>query len=117
MAVTIGGSTGISMDVGSVVTTADNDGTISSGTYTPDPTTGNFKYFTNNGAFTFAAPTAAGDYTLIVQVVNGVTAGAITMTGFAAVGGGPFTTTNGHAFNVCITKLNGRVKAFVDALQ
>lgn len=117
MAVTIGGSTGISMDVGSVVTTADNDGTISSGTYTPDPTTGNFKYFTNNGAFTFAAPTAAGDYTLIVQVVNGATAGAITLSGFAKTRGDAFTTTSGHEFNVYITKLNNIASAFVEALQ
>ena len=41
--------------------TADNDGTKSSGTYTPTPAGGNLKRIVNGGAFTLAAPTATGE--------------------------------------------------------
>ena len=37
---------------GSITTTAANDGTKSSGTYTPTPIGGNMKYISNAGAFT-----------------------------------------------------------------
>ncbi len=117
MAVTIGGSAGISMDVGSVITSATNEGTFASGTFTPNPLTGNMKYLTNAGAFTLAAPTASGDYSMVIQIVNGTGAGAVTMSGFGTVRGNAFSTTVGHAFNVHITKLNGRANAFVEALQ
>lgn len=95
-----------------------DDGTKSSGTYTPSPAGGNFRKIANNGAFTFAAPTAAGDYSMIVQIVNGASAGAITFTGGAtAPGGSAYNTTNGNKFNLHITKLNGTVSWFLEALQ
>ncbi len=97
--------------------TADNEGTISSGTYTPSPLDGNMKRLTNGGAFTFAAPAASDDYTLIVQISNNASAGAITMSGFSKVVGSAFTTTNGHDFFVFITKLGGFTLANVVALQ
>jgi hypothetical protein len=100
-----------------VTTTADDDGTISTGTYTPTPVGGNMKRIVNGGAFTLAAPTAAGDYTLIVQITNNASAGAITLSGFSRSIGNPFTTTNGHDFFVNITKLNGFTLANVVALQ
>jgi hypothetical protein len=102
---------------GGYTTTADNDGTISSGTYTPTPSGGNMKTITNGGAFTFAAPTASGDYTLVVRVVNSATAGAITLSGFSRPGGDAFTTVNGSVFFVFITKCSGSVTANVQALQ
>jgi len=55
--------------------TAVNDGAKSSGTYTPSPLGGNLRYITNGGAFTMAAPTQGGDYSMIVQIVNSGTAG------------------------------------------
>jgi hypothetical protein len=67
-------SNGLTLDVNStlevnagtgVVASSDSDGTFSSGTYTPTPIGGNFKFITNGGAFTLAAPTASGDYTLV----------------------------------------------------
>ena len=100
-----------------ITATADADGTFSSGTYTPTPVGGNFKAITNGGAFTIAAPTAGGDYTLIVQVTNASGAGAITLTGFNRVSGDAFTTTSGHNFFVFITKCNGLKSATVQALQ
>jgi len=100
-----------------VTTTADNDGTISSGTYTPTPVGGNMKRIVNGGAFTFAEPTASGDYTLVIQITNNASAGAITLSGFTKTTGNPFTTTNGHDFFVYITKCNGFTLANVVALQ
>lgn len=102
---------------GGFTSTTDNDGTFSSGTYTPTPTGGNFKNITNNGAFSLAAPTVSGDYTLVVQVTNGASAGAITFTGFTRTSGDVFTTTNTHKFFVFITKCNGLTLAVVQALQ
>jgi len=100
-----------------VTTTADNDGTFSSGTYTPTPVGGNMKVITNSGAFTFAAPSVAGDYTLVVLVMNSATASAITLSGFNRTVGDAFTTTNGSEFLVNITKINGHTLANVVALQ
>jgi hypothetical protein len=108
---------GASVD-GGVTTTADNDGTFTAGqTYTPTPVGGNMKRIVNGGAFTLAAPTAAGDYTLIIQVSNAAGAGAITLTGFDRTIGNPFTTTNGHSFLVYVTKCNGFELANVVAMQ
>lgn len=108
----------VSINSGSGVTaTADVDGTISSGTYTPTPVGGNFKSITNSGAFTLAAPTTSGDYTLVIQITNSSTAGAITLSGFNRTTGNPFTTTNGHDFFVYITKCNGFIAANTVALQ
>jgi hypothetical protein len=100
-----------------VTTTADNDGTLTTGTYTPTPVGGNMKRIVNGGAFTLAAPSAAGDYTLIIQITNTTGAGAITLSGFSMTSGSPFTTTSGDDFFVYITKLNGFELANVVALQ
>jgi hypothetical protein len=98
--------------------TADNDGTKSSGTYTPDPAGGNLKRIINGGAFTLAAPTATGDYTIIIQMTNNATAGAITASGFSKTSGtGSLTTTDGDDFFLYITKINGFTSLSVEALQ
>lgn len=92
-----------------------NDGTKSSGTYTPDPLTGNFKYITANGAFTLAPPSA--ECTLIIEVLNGASAGAITTSGFTKVNGDTYATTNGlkYAFHILKTKNYSRLT--IEALQ
>jgi hypothetical protein len=100
-----------------ITTTADDDGTFSSGTYTPTPVGGNMKRIINGGAFTLAAPSVAGDYTLVIQITNSGTAGAITLSSFSRTVGNPFTTTNGSDFFVYITKCNGFTLANVVALQ
>jgi hypothetical protein len=100
-----------------VTTTADNDGTLTTGTYTPTPVGGNMKRIVNGGAFTLAAPSVAGDYTLVIQITNTTGAGAITLSGFSKTAGSPFTTTNGDDFFVFITKCNGFIFANVVALQ
>ena len=100
-----------------IIATADDDGTFSTGTYTPTPVGGNFKRISNAGAFTFAVPVAAGDYTLVVQITNAAGAGVITMSGFSKVTGDAFTTAVGADFFVFITKCNGFTSANVQALQ
>lgn len=114
----VGASTLSSVAVNdAVTTTADNDGTFSSGTYTPTPVGGNMKRIVNGGAFTLAAPTVAGDYTLVIQITNTTGAGAITLSGFNRSVGSAFTTTNGDDFMVFITKCNGFLLANTVALQ
>lgn len=102
--------------LGGYNTTADNDGTFSSGTYTPTFLGGNMKRIINGGAFTLAAPTATGDFTLIIQITNNATAGVITLSGFT-VSTGVFTTTNGDNFFAYITKLNNFTSINIEALQ
>ena len=106
-----------SLITGPVTATADNDGTKSSGTYTPSTTGGNFKRIVNDGAFTLAAPTDSGDYTMILQITNGSTPGAITIANFSKDGGDTFSTTAGEDFLVYITKVNGFTFCNVAALQ
>jgi len=110
----LGGSTTVPAGV---TTTAANDGTKSTGTYTPTPVGGNMKYISNAGAFTLAAPSASGDYTLVIQITNAAGAGAITLTGFTRTVGDALTTTVGSKFFVNITKLNSLTMASVVALQ
>lgn len=97
--------------------TADDDGTQSSGTYTPSPVGGNLKSIVNGGAFTLAAPTYAGDYTMIVQMTNSASAGAVTFSGFNRQTGDTLTTTDGHDFFLFIVKINGFESVNVQALQ
>lgn len=97
--------------------TAANDGTKSSGTYTPSPVGGNLRRIVNGGAFTLAAPTHAGDYTMVIQVTNSATAGAITVSGFTKASGDPTTTTDGHDFFLHIIKINNYKTLYIEALQ
>lgn len=85
--------------------TPDNDGTQSSGTYTPDQDGGNMKRIVNGGAFTLAPPT--DNCCIILQITNNASAGAITTSGFSGVFGDSFTTTNGDDFICTIIKING----------
>ena len=98
--------------------TPTSDGTQASGTYTPTPAGGNFKTAVNGGAFTLAAPTATGSYTLILQITNNASAGAVTLSGFnKTVGTSLLTTTDGNDFFIYITKVGGFTSASVEALQ
>jgi len=92
-------------------------GTKSSGTFTPDPANGNFQHATNGGAHTLAAPTATGSYTIVIEITNNGSAGAITLSGFDVSDGDDFTTTNTDFFQVFITKTNGGVSSTTKAMQ
>lgn len=101
---------------GGYTTTAVNDGTKSTGTYTPASTGGNMRYIVNGGAFTLAAPTG-GSFTMVVQITNNASAGTITLSGFNKTSGSPLTTTNGDDFLLYITVCNGFKFANVVAMQ
>jgi hypothetical protein len=92
-----------------------NAGTKSSGTFTPDEANGNFQYCVNGGAFTLAPPT--NNCTLVLQITNNASAGAITTSGFTKVTGTSPGTTNGDDFIGYITKINGFSHLSWQALQ
>ena len=99
-------------------TTAVSDGTKSAAVvYTLSPAGGNMRTITNGGAFTLAAPTASGDYTMVLQITNSATAGAITLSGFTRSSGSPFTTTSGSIFLAYITKIGTSKFINVAAMQ
>lgn len=102
--------------IGYTVTPA-NGGTISSGTFTVTPANGNYQYYTNNGAHTFAAP--ASDCAVTVMITNGASAGAITFSGFtvSASVGDALTTTNTSKFIISVLRINGTSTYLVKALQ
>src|SRR5690606_22654683 len=79
--VTKAGDTGLG---GFTASAAADDGTKSSGTYTPDPSTNNWRKIVANGAFNLAAPTKPGCYAMSIDITNGANAGAITFPGFMA---------------------------------
>lgn len=90
-------------------------GTKSSGTFTPDEANGNMQRYINGGAHTLAPPT--NNCTLIVQITNNGSAGAITTSGFTKVTGAAPGTTNGDDFIGYITKINGFSHLSWQALQ
>ena len=102
---------------GGFLITDGNDGTKSSGTYTPVCGAGQQRYITNGGAFTLAAPAASSN--CYVQITNNGSAGAVTFSGFT-VGtntGAALDTTNGHLFLVSIVRLNGTSMYSIFAYQ
>lgn len=92
-----------------------NAGTKSAGTFTPDESNGNFQYAVNGGTFTLAPPT--NNCTLVIQITNNGSAGAITTSGFTKVTGDTLSTTNADDFFLFITKCNGFSHLAVQALQ
>ena len=80
-------------------------GVVSSGFRQLTPTGGNMMTLTNNGSFELRAPTASGDYTLLLAITNGTSAGAITLTGFTKITGDSLTTTNGEKTFFFVTKI------------
>lgn len=93
-----------------------NQGTKSSGTFTPDPTVSNFQHYINGGAHTLAPP--ASNCAISILITNNASAGTITTSGFTvAPKGDAFTLTNAHKFMCTITVNNGNSVLSVAALQ
>lgn len=87
-----------------------NNGSKTTGTFTPDPTNGNYQYYTNGGAHTLAAP--ASDCAIDMLVINGASgAGAITLSGFKTAGtgasGAVYATTANTWWVISIRRING----------
>lgn len=92
-----------------------NAGTQSSGTFTPNPSSGNIARVVNGGAFAFAPPAVIT--TMVVEMLNNASAGVITTSGFSKVVGSVFTTTSGNAFHCYVTKTQNYSSLNVVALQ
>jgi hypothetical protein len=95
--------------------TDDDDGTKSSGTYTPTYAGGNFKLAVNGGAHTLAPQSGTG--TIIIQYTCDGSAGSITTSGWTIVTGDSFTTTSGHDFMVYLTVVAAFKHLHIVALQ
>lgn len=97
--------------------TPNNIGTVSSGTTTPAAASGNYQYYTNNGAHTLAAPTS--DCAIDILLTNGASAGAITFSGFTVGSstGSALTTTNTNKFIISIRRTNSVSTYSIYALQ
>jgi len=95
--------------------TADDDGTKSSGTYTPATAGGNYKTIVGGGAFTLAPQTTVS--TIVIQLTNNASAGTITTSGFDKVSGDALTTTNGNDFMLYLCVIGGFQHLHVEALQ
>ncbi len=95
--------------------TSSNQGTKSSGTFTPTFATRNIQHCVNGGAFTLGVPTGNGS--LILDITNNASAGAITTSSYDIVTGDDFDTTNTNAFRCYITVGNAGSHLHVVALQ
>jgi len=95
--------------------TPHDEGTVTTGTFTPDMTEGNLQQYINGGAHTLAAP--SGEGTMIIQVTNNASAGTITVSGFTDQDGDSLTTTDGDDFFLYIAVINGFSTLTVKALQ
>lgn len=100
---------------GGAIVTSKSLGTVSSGTTTPDPGDRPLQHYTNGGAHTLGVSSNAGS--IVLDITNNASAGAITTSGFTKVVGDAFTTTNGHKFRCSITIGNGGSLLQVQALQ
>ncbi len=94
-----------------------NLGVLSGGTTTLNCGLVPLQYFTNNGAFTLAAP--ANDGACAFLMTNGASAAAVTYSGFTvgANVGDTYATTNTNKYIISVTRINGTATYFVKALQ
>jgi hypothetical protein len=95
-------------------------GTITSGTVTLEVDAvakENFKSLTANGAFTLAPPSTSSSCTILMQVTNGASAGAITTTGFTIVNGDTYATTSGNDYFFHVKKVGSFTSLTIEALQ
>lgn len=112
---TILSSTGNVNLTGGFTATSYSNGTVSSGTLTPSGLNGNFQHYTANGAHTLAPPSTTAS--IILECLNGASAGAITTSGFTKVTGDTYSTTNTYKFLFFITKSNSYSHLHIQALQ
>ena len=110
----IGQVIGLKLGAGHHAEVHDN-GTMSSGTLTPDPEEGNFQIVTNGGAFTLEPTTLTTN--IVLLVTNNASAGAIDTSAFDAVAGDSIATTDTYKYMLSITCVNGTSFLFVKGLQ
>lgn len=93
-----------------------DNGTKSSGTFTPAFADGQIQHYVNGGAHTLAPPNSGHGH-ITMDITNNSSAGAITTSGFTMVVGDSFTTTNAHKFRCSISVGNGGSLLNITALQ
>jgi hypothetical protein len=100
---------------GGVNPTEYDNGTKSTGSYTPEPGNGPLQKVTNNGAHTLIASSNVGSF--VLRVINGASAGAITFSGFdKQLPGDTYATTNANQYDIFI-KITGKKTYQIVALQ
>jgi hypothetical protein len=97
------------------VTVVFNQGTKSTGTFTPEPSSGRRQRVINGGAHTLAPPTEVGDFILVYT--NNGSAGTITTSGFDLVLGDDLDTTDTNRFELGISNDGTTSILQVTALQ
>lgn len=95
-------------------TTSNNLGTITSGTTVLAFASGNLQRLVNNGAFTLSPP-ASGEGSIMLEIENDSSAGAITTSGFDSVTGDALDTTNNNVFLCSVVVVSGRSWLIVNA--
>lgn len=95
--------------------TPSSEGTKSSGTYTPSTADGSMQVAVNGGAHTLAPQT--DDSTIVIKYTNNGSAGTITTSGYTAVKGDAFTTTDTHVFICTSIVIDGTQVLTVQAMQ
>ncbi|NKB58989.1 MAG: hypothetical protein GKS00_21900 [Alphaproteobacteria bacterium] len=96
--------------------TPNDAGTQSSGTLTPAFATRNVYNYVNGGAHTLAPP-PSGSGSIVLQMTNNASAGAVTISGFTTVTGDSLTTTDGDDFLFFVTRVGSFSQLHVVALQ
>lgn len=91
------------------------EGVVSTGTVTLDPGDRPLQHYTNGGAHTLAPGSNTG--TIVLDITNNGSAGAITTSGWTKVDGDSFTTTNGHKFRCHCSVGNAGSLLVVQAMQ
>lgn len=76
-------------------------GVVASGVLTPRPALGNIQHYVNGGAHTIAPPTV--HCSMVIDMLNNASAGAVTTSGFTKVTGDSLTTTDTNKFRFFIT--------------
>jgi len=90
-------------------------GTISSGTTTLSAANGNQQYATANGAFALVPQTSPSQ--IVLEFLNGASAGSITTSGYTKVTGDAYATTNAAKFLFISTKTQNYSHLNIVALQ
>lgn len=101
--------------VGGARVTSKDLGTITNGTVTPDPGDRPLQHYVNNGAHSLAPGSNGGSYML--DITNGASAGAITLSGWTKTAGDAFTLTSGHKFRLHCSVGNAGSLLIVQAMQ
>jgi hypothetical protein len=91
-------------------------GTASSGTITPQIGNGYVQTLINNGTFSMAPSSDSG--VIVVELINGASAGGITFSGFnRVVGENELTIIEGDIFHITLSKVNSTASALILAMN